>query len=99
MGRSRSGPGRLRIRLRILRLRSRRILRLRSRVFLRLRFRVFSGRVAVTRKSPQFGIVRTCSSLNYSINSGGFRAFTELLTPKLYNITLGLGLTVDPVGY
>jgi hypothetical protein len=35
------------------------------------------GRVAVTRKPPQFGIVRTCFHLDYSNNSGGFRAFSE----------------------
>src|SRR6516165_9909470 len=82
MGWSRSGPGRFRMRSRILRLRSLRILRLRWRDFLPSRFLDFLPLrsvdllwiVAITRNPPVFGIVRMCCYLHYSKNSGGFRA-------------------------
>jgi len=50
-------------------------------------FRALLGIVGVTRKPPQVGTMRMCKYLNYSIISGGFRAFFEIMG-RQKNITL-----------
>src|SRR5215472_14852358 len=79
MGSSRSGPDRFSMRLRTLRLRSRRILPWRCWVVLTLRFRLVFGIVALTRKAPKPGIMKMCSHIYYSSFFGDFRAFSRNL--------------------
>src|SRR3954447_21741916 len=67
MGTGRSGPGGLASRFLIRRRASWKDLFWRAARFFRI--------VALTRKPPCFGIVRTCSHLHYSRNLRGFRVF------------------------
>src|SRR5450756_2882062 len=44
--------------------------------------------VALTRKTPCFGMVRICSYLHYSKNLQGFQAFSEKSRPPGYILSL-----------